>query len=237
MSNPPVQDRSKPLVLIIEDDENLAYLIMEALGNKGFEVAARTGPGAGLDLHRERKADLIILDRMFPEADGLAVLRTLRVAGDEVPVIMLTSMSELADRVEGLGQGADDYLGKPFSILELQARVQALLRRARGQGPGRAETTAAGPFRLDWEQMRVVREGRDQDITPQEFRILALLLRAAGKPLSRDELLAHAWPAIGRPASPRTVDVYIARLRSKLTRAQDPAWILTREGQGYCWKG
>ena len=237
MDSTPVQERSIPRLLVIEDDATLAFLIQEAMRNIGFEVSGAADPAQGLAQHREAPVDLIILDRMFPDSDGLAALRELRLAGDEVPVILLTSRSDLADRLAGLGEGADDYMGKPFSILELQARVQNLLRRVRRQTPAQAGTTTHGPFSIQWAHMRVTREGQALDLTPQEFRIMTLLIRAEGKPLDRTELLTLAWPANSRPASTHTVDVYVARLRSKLTRSADAPWILTHGGKGYSWSG
>ena len=235
MEVPPNPGPPRPRLLVIEDDETLAYLVAEAMQNKGFEVSSAADPALGLRLHRAAPVDLIILDRKFPGADGLTALRELRVAGDEVPVILLTSMNDLADRLAGLGEGADDYLAKPFSIQELQARVQALLRRSGHRAPGRAEPLKAGPFTLHRDNLRVERDGRSLDLTPQEVRIMTVLLRGSGQPVSRAEILTNAWPSDCRPASPHTVDVYMARLRSKLTRATDPPWILTHDGKGYAW--
>lgn len=237
MASPSTLDRPRHRVLLIEDDLTLAFLVREALENKGYEVATAADPAAGLEDHNRSRADLIILDRMFPGADGLATVKALRAAGEDVPVLMLTSRGEVEDKVAGLGAGADDYLCKPFSIVELQARVQAILRRAIRQATAQPEATLHGPFVLHWPQLRVEREGRALDLTPQEFRILALLVRCAGRPLSRQELLDHAWPSTSRPASLRTVDVYVARLRSKLGRAEDPPWIRTEGGGGYSWTG
>lgn len=229
--------RPRHRVLVIEDDTTLAFLVREALEHKGYEVATASDPAAGLREHGRLRADLIILDRMFPGMDGLDALKELRASGEEVPVILLTSRSEMADKVAGLGAGADDYLCKPFSIVELQARVQAILRRALRAASAQPETTQHGPFTLHWAQMRVEREGRSLDLTPQEFRILALLVRCVGRPMNRQELMVNAWPSTSRPASLRTVDVYVARLRSKLGREDDPPWILTEDGEGYAWNG
>jgi DNA-binding response OmpR family regulator len=234
---PHSSDRLGPRVLVIEDDETLAFLLQEALRNEGFEVYTAGAPMPGLHLHQQERMDLIILDLSFPGADGLTTLRELRAVGDVVPVIILTARGNLEDRVKGLGEGADDYISKPFSIVELQARVRALLRRMSRQVPAPTDSSMHGPFTLHWSQMRVEREGQTLDLTPQEFRILTLLIRFAGRPLSRSELLAFGWPTSSRPASPRTVDVYVARLRSKLGRPTDPSWILTAGGEGYSWNG
>ena len=223
-----------PRVLVAEDDATLAFLIQEALAREGYQVVTAASPDQGLALHRAEPVDLIVLDRMFPDQDGLAALRDLRLAGDRVPVLVLTSRSDVTDRVAGLREGADDYMGKPFAIAELKARVEALLRRAAPPAPALPDASQHGPFTLHWAQLRVERDGRSLDLTPQEFRILTLLLRNPGRAMSRAELLAGAWPSSSRPALVRTVDVYVARLRSKLGHSGDPAWILTRD-EGYAW--
>lgn len=223
-------------VLVAEDDATLAFLIQEALAREGYRVVTAASPDEGLAEHRTEPVDLIVLDRMFPDQDGLSALRELRLAGDGVPVLVLTSRSDVADRVTGLQEGADDYMGKPFAITELVARVEALLRRAAPRVPALPERSQHGPFTIHWAQLRVERDGRSLDLTPQEFRIMTLLLRHPGKVLSREELLVGAWPSSGRPALARTVDVYVARLRGKLGRGEEPAWILTRGREGYAWK-
>jgi two-component system phosphate regulon response regulator OmpR len=222
-----------PRILVIEDDEVIAAFIQEALRDCDLDVTVEEDPVAGLARHARERADLIILDRLFPRGDGLTALRDLRASGDEVPIILLTSKSELEEKLEGLGEGADDYMGKPFSIRELEARVRALLRRARASA--HPERSSHGPFTIDWAGMRVERDGEPVDLTPQEFRILALLIRCGGRTLPRMELLEQAWPASNRPANPRTVDVYVTRLRSKLRRESDPSWIRTQDGEGYAW--
>lgn len=237
MENPQAPEHRRSRVLVIEDDETLSFLIREALENKGHEVATAPDPVLGLAGHRAEPADLIVLDRMFPGGDGLQALHDLRLAGDEVPVILLTSRSAVEDRVEGLGGGADDYMGKPFAIAELQARVQALLRRSAKQTTVQPDISVQGPFTVHWAQMRVERDGRSLDLTPQEFRIMTLLIRSGGRPMNRTELMTGAWPASSRPAHLRTVDVYVARLRSKLGREADPVWIRTQDGEGYAWNG
>jgi len=231
------QEQPATKVLVIEDDATLAFLITEALENKGFKVSTAECRAEGLQAFHLERPDLIILDRMFPDGDGLELLRELRGAGEAIPVIILTSRNEINDKVAGLTEGADDYMGKPFSIVELQARVQALLRRAGQRDPGPAETTLHGPFTLRWGQMRVERGGQALDLTPQEFRVMAALVRAQGRPLNRLDLLTQAWPSNGRPACERTVDVYLARIRSKLAGDDDHAWIQTHAGGSYSWNG
>lgn len=180
-------------VLVAEDDTTLAFLIQEALCSEGYEVTTALSPAEGLELHRRQRMDLIILDRMFPDSDGLAALRELRIAGDGVPVLVLTSKGTVADKVTGLAEGADDYMGKPFAIAELRARVQALLRRAARPAPAPPEVSCHGPFTIHWLQLRVERDGRSLDLTPQEFRIMTLLLRSPGKAMTR----GNSWPPPG----------------------------------------
>ncbi|WP_243329002.1 response regulator transcription factor [Mesoterricola sediminis] len=230
-------DLSAARVLLIEDDEILAAMVQEVLEGRGLTVTVASHPEVGLALHAVHRADLILLDRMFPGADGLDTLRHLRDKGDAVPIILLTSRGELGDKLEGLGEGADDYMGKPFSVDELEARIRALLRRARPSPALPPDTSVHGPFTIDWAAMRVEREGQVLDLTPQEFRVLSHLIRTPDRPVPRAELLEKAWPPDGRPASPRTVDVYVTRLRSKLGRESDHPWILTLDGEGYSWNG
>ena len=223
-------------LLIIEDDLTVSFLLEESLTLDGFEVRVAEDPASGLRMHQARPADLIILDRTFPEGDGLALLRRLRSSGQDVPVLILSALGSVPERVEGLAEGADDYLPKPFSFLELQARIQALLRRTgRGPAPVRAPAReASGPgLVLDRTLMRAYRDGRDLETTPQEYRLLSLLVAHAGQALSRSELLNLGWPASSRPANVRTVDVYMARLRTKLGTWDGQPLIVTVGGAGY----
>ena len=223
-------------ILVIEDDQVLSCILEETLSHEGFSVRVVGDPDQGLVLHRASRADLIILDRLFAVGDGLTALQTLRGGGDMVPVIILTSKGSLDDRLRGLAEGSDDYISKPFSVQELLARVRAILRRSEKQGASPLEAAPWGPdFAVDMTCMRVFRDGRDLDITPQEFRLLSLLVQHAGQPMNRTELLLLGWPASSRPANLRTVDVYMARLRSKLGTRDGKPLITTVGGEGYLW--
>jgi DNA-binding response OmpR family regulator len=169
---------------------------------------------------------------MLPQMDGFAVLKNLRERKDEVPVLMLTARGQETDRVQGLSLGADDYLVKPFSVLELVARVKAILRRTRPVD--RPPLLRSGPFRFDLPRLEARRDGRALELTPREFRLLEILITHPGRTHSRRELLQLAWEPDARPSA-RTVDVHVANLRRKLGEEQGTPWIATVGGEGYRW--
>lgn len=220
-----------PRILIIEDDPGLRRLLQKALSQEGHVVEEAEDGLIGLQAHSARPADLIVLDLMLPNLDGFGVLEALRPQ-DEVPVIMLTAMGQERNRLQGFAHGADDYLVKPFSTLELLARIRAIFKRT--QRCRNQPTLASGPFCFDLTKRQGFREGEPLSISPSEFNVLEVLLLHPGQPLSRNEILKLAWSSDGRP-SPRTVDVHLANLRKKLAREGDPAWILTTGTLGYCW--
>jgi DNA-binding response OmpR family regulator len=185
-----------------------------------------------LAAHGAHRADLIVLDLMLPQLDGFEVLRTLRDRKDEVPVLLLTARGEETDRVKGLSLGADDYLVKPFSVLELMARVKAILRRTRPVD--RPPRLRSGPFQFNLPRLEARRDGRPLELTPREFRLLEILITHAGRTHSRKELLQLAWEPDARPSA-RTVDVHIANLRRKLGEEVGAPWITTVGGEGYRW--
>ena len=225
MVNPPILERdSVTHILVVEDEPSLCQLLVNNLSFEGYSVEAAGDGVPALAAHAAHRADLIVLDLMLPQMDGFAVLRTLREGKDEVPVLMLTARGEETDRVQGLSLGADDYLVKPFSVLELMARVKAILRRTRPMD--RPPLLRSGPFRR--------RDGRLLDLTPREFRLLEILITHPGRTHSRKELLQLAWEQDARPSA-RTVDVHIANLRRKLGEEQGSSWITTVGGEGYRW--
>lgn len=220
-------------ILVVEDEPNLRQLLVNNLGYEGYSVAAVDDGRPALAAHQQQRADLIVLDLMLPHLDGFQVLEALRGRNDQVPVLMLTARGEEADRVKGLSVGADDYLVKPFSVLELVARIKAILRRTQPALP--PALLSSGPFRFDLPALEVSREGTVLDTTPREFRILEILIAHPGRTHSRNELLQLAWEADGRP-TPRTVDVHVANLRKKLGEdEQGRPFITTVGGEGYRW--
>lgn len=219
-------------ILVVEDEPSLCQLLVNNLSFEGYSVEAAGDGVPGLAAHAAHRADLIVLDLMLPQLDGFEVLRTLRERKDEVPVLMLTARGEEIDRVQGLSLGADDYLVKPFSVLELIARVKAILRRTRPLD--RPILLRSGPFRFDLPRLEAKREGRMLELTPREFRLLEILITHAGRTHSRKELLALAWEPDARPSA-RTVDVHIANLRRKLGEEETAPWIATVGGEGYRW--
>ncbi len=221
-------------ILVVEDEPSLRQLLLTNLAFEGYAVEGVDDGLPALAAHAQRRADLLVLDLMLPGLDGFRVLEDLRGRGDAVPVLLLTARGEEVDRVKGLSMGADDYLVKPFSILELVARIKAILRRVQPALPG-PRTLRSGPFRFDLPALEASRDGRPLDLTSREFRILEILITRPGKTHSREELLRLAWEADARP-TPRTVDVHVANLRRKLGEdAQGRPGIATVGGEGYRW--
>lgn len=219
-------------ILVVEDEPSLCQLLVNNLSYEGYSVEAVDDGVPALAAHTARPADLIMLDLMLPQLDGFEVLRTLRERRDHVPVLLLTARGEESDRVKGLSLGADDYLVKPFSVLELLARVKAILRRTRPVD--RPTLLRSGPFRFNLPRLEARRDGRPLELTPREFRLLEILISHAGRTHSRKELLQLAWEPDARPSA-RTVDVHIANLRRKLGEELGAPWITTVGGEGYRW--
>ena len=222
-------------ILVVDDEQLLVKGIKFNLENDGYSVDGAYDGKAALELFRENRYDLIILDLMLPEIDGLTVCRKIREESN-VPVIMLTAKSEGRDKLIGFEYGADDYVTKPFDILELKARIRVILRRS-GKGAGRSEDfIEIGSIKADLLQ-RTVYVGKEAvDLTAKEFDMLATLMRNKGKIFSRERLLAEVW---GKdfPTDIRTVDVHVRRLREKLEKDDaNPEYILTKWGVGYYFK-
>lgn len=218
-------------ILIIEDDRELRGLLQKALRHAGYRVDCAEDGVKGLEIHQARPADLIVLDLMLPNLDGFGVLNELRPR-DEVPVIMLTAMGQERSRILGFEHGADDYIVKPFSTLELLARIRVIFKRT--QRFKEPQDFVTGPFHIDLTRRVVTRNGSLLAITSSEFNVLEVLLQHPGHPITRTEILRLAWSATKRP-SPRTVDVHLTNLRKKLTLPGDPTWIRTSGTLGYCW--
>ncbi|MBP8309579.1 MAG: response regulator transcription factor [Burkholderiaceae bacterium] len=217
---------------MIEDDARLAAMVRTYLGDAGFEVAVADDAARGLR-HLERQPyDLVLLDLMLPDADGLEVCRRIR-AGSAVPIIMVTAKGETTDRVVGLELGADDYLAKPFDPRELLARVRAVLRR-RGadSGPG-AEPLRFGRLEIDKASRQVRRDGQDLGLTARQHDLLVALAERAGRVLSRDQLIDLVG-ADGGDTIDRSIDVHIAKIRAAIEDdPHRPKRIITVRGAGY----
>jgi len=218
-------------VLVVEDDVRVADFLLRGLRAEGYGVQlARTGP-EGLALARTGDPALLLLDLMLPGMSGLELCQTLRAEGRHVPVLMLTAMSNLEDKVNGLRLGADDYLTKPFAFEELLARIEALLRRGREQRP-RASSLQVADLLLDRERMQVTRAGQSIVLTAKELAFLELLMSAPGRVYSRERILSNVWGTNEDPLT-NVVDVYVRRLRSKIDEGHSIALIKTVRGLGY----
>lgn len=221
-------------ILVVDDDPKIVHLVRTYLEREGFRVSSAADGRAALEAARANHPALIVLDVMLPEVDGLAVTRVLRRDSD-VPVLMLSARGSATDRVAGLGEGADDYLAKPFSPAELVMRVKAILRRADAQ-PRAAERD---PLRLadlviDVDRHEVVRADVTIPLSLAEFRLLAALVRADGRVLSREALLDALYGDGSVEALDRTIDVYIRRLREKLgDDPEQPRYVMTVRRVGY----
>ena len=222
-------------ILVVEDNPDLAFGLRNNLEIEGYEVmVAEDGP-TGLERARKALPDLIMLDLMLPGLDGYRVLRTLRDEGVLTPVLILTARGEEADKVRGFRLGADDYVTKPFGVLELLARVEALLRRSvlAGQRGGADGCARVGDIEVDRDTRSVMRRGEAVELTPMEFDLLAALLRRRGAVASRLELLKEVWGYQASVVS-RTVDTHVAELRRKLEdNPASPKYIITVRKAGY----
>jgi DNA-binding response OmpR family regulator len=217
-------------ILLVDDEPTLLATLAYNLQQAGYEVLTATDGLTALDLARAESPDLAILDLMLPEIDGLTVCRSLRQASG-MPILILTARSGELDKIVGLESGADDYLTKPFSLGELQARIRALLRRASGTRP--TEELNSGDISLNLVSRRATRKGSELVLSPKEFSLLVELMRHRGAVLSRDLLLTRVW-GYDFYGDTRTVDVHIRWLREKIE--DDPARperIVTVRGIGY----
>jgi len=220
-------------ILVIEDNPDLAYGLRNNLEIEGYDVEVAKDGTKGLSRAKVGRPDLVVLDLMLPGMDGFRVLRALRDDGHGMPVLILTARGEEADKVRGLRLGADDYVTKPFGVLELLARVEALLRRTAPPGDGAGDPEQFGAVEIIPASRTVLRSGRPVALTPKEFDLLIALLRRDGAVVSRMELLTEVWGYSAAVLS-RTVDTHVAELRRKLeTDPAAPQHILTVRKAGY----
>jgi two-component system OmpR family response regulator len=217
-------------ILIIEDDNETRDYVAAGLKEAGHNVDSAKDGYEGLNLAKEGSYDLLIVDRMLPHLDGLTLVKTLRGANCHVPVLFLTTMCGIDDRVEGLNAGADDYLVKPFAFSELIARVNALLRRPRGTVEQKVLQVSG--VEIDLMKRLVKRDEQLIDLQPTEFRLLEYLVRHAGQVVTRTMLLEKVWDFHFDPKT-NIVETHISRLRSKLNAGGKPDLIQTVRGAGY----
>ncbi|MEO6324219.1 MAG: response regulator transcription factor [Thermoanaerobaculia bacterium] len=221
---------TRPRVLVVEDDRETREFVARALAEIGLDVTAVGAIAPGQAAENERPFDLLVLDRMLPDGTTLTWIHDLRRRGNGVPVLILTALSDVSERVKGLEAGCDDYLGKPFAPLELKARARALLRR----GHRTRREVREGRLRLDLDRREAFVEGAELALTEREFRVLELLVTAKG--IGRDQLLDEVWGE-STPETGASLDVIVSRLRRKLGALELPSAIETVRGYGFKWRG
>ena len=222
-------------ILVVDDEALLVKGIRFNLQNEGYEVITGSDGLEAVRLVREQSPNLVILDVMMPNMDGLTACDRIREFSD-VPIILLTAKAEDMDKLMGFDHGADDYLTKPFNILELKARIRALLRRAGGSGKDPGNTLSIGSITLDLNARNAYRAGVLVDLTAKEFDVIEFLMRNPNRVYSREALLDTIW-AYEYRSDIRTVDVHIRRLREKLEKnPAEPKYILTKWGVGYYFR-
>lgn len=220
-------------ILLVEDEEGLILTLTDRLISEGYKVTSARDGEAGLHLALNNSFDLIILDIMLPKKNGFDVCRDLRGKGIVTPILMLTAKGETIDKVVGLKLGADDYLTKPFEVIELLARLEALLRRSTNAIQNSIETFSFNDIEIDFRRAEVKKNNQSLEFSAMEFKLLQYLIEHRGEVLKRDELLDEVWGYDAMPTT-RTVDVHIAWLRQKLEdNPRYPQFIQTVHGFGY----
>lgn len=224
-------------ILTIEDDPAIRRGIVDALRFAGFETLEAARGDQGLDLARGCEYDLLLLDLVLPGREGWEILREVRRLRPTLPVIILTARADEEDRVRGLRDGADDYVVKPFSVKELLARVEAVLRRS-PQRPSDLASLAIPGGRIDWERREVrFEDGCRAEVSEREWELLRYLAANAGRAIAREEILANVWGMSPKGITTRTIDMHVARLREKLRDDPDePTILLTVRGKGYMFQ-
>ena len=217
-------------ILIVEDDVEAAEAMDRGLTEGGHECRRAVDGEEGLALARQAEFDVMIVDRMMPKMDGVTLVETLRRDGDQTPVLFLSALGEINDRVTGLKAGGDDYLVKPYAFAELIARVEALSRR---RETGSVQTLLkVGDLEMDLIGRTVHRQGKEIDLQPREFQLLEFMMRHAGQSVTRTMLLEKVWEYHFDPQT-NVIDVHISRLRSKIDKGFDRAMLQTVRGAGY----
>ena len=217
-------------ILIVEDDLEAAEVMDRGLTEAGHECVRASDGEAGLSAAQAGEFDVMIVDRMMPRMDGVSMVQALRREGDQTPVLFLSALGEINDRVEGLKAGGDDYLVKPYAFVELIARVEALSRR---RETGSVQTLLrVGELEMDLIARTVHRQGKEIDLQPREFQLLEFMMRHAGQSVTRTMLLEKVWEYHFDPQT-NVIDVHVSRLRSKIDKDFDRAMLQTVRGAGY----
>jgi len=223
-------------VLLVEDEPGLVLTLTDRLSREGYDVQSSSDGESGLARATRETFDLVLLDVMLPRLGGFDVVRELRKQSIETPVIMLTARGQVVDKVVGLKLGADDYVTKPFEMVELLARIEAKLRRTPAT-PHPADGHQFGDIRMDFRKAEISRGGATLDLSAREFQLLRYFIEHRGATLSREELLNEVWGYNSMPST-RTVDVHVAWLRQKIEpNPRHPQYILTVHGMGYKFAG
>jgi len=220
-------------ILIVEDDPGISLSLKDEFESDGYTVYTAANGQKGWELAKEKRPDIIILDLMLPVMNGYEVCKRLRNEGDTTPIIILTVKDQEIDKVLGLELGADDYVTKPFSLRELQARVKAIFRRTEERIKDLA-TFQFGQVELNFKRYEAIRRGKKLELTPLEFQILKLLIQRKGEVLSRDDFLDRIWGEDNIHVTYRTVDSHISNIRKKIEDdPSHPKYILSIRGVGY----
>lgn len=217
-------------ILLIEDDGAVADYICQGMRERGYEVEHVADGRRGLERVRDGSFDALIVDRMLPGVDGLSIVADLRERGGKTPVLILSALGEVDDRVKGLRMGGDDYLVKPFAFAELLARIEAILRRQ--QGSAHQTRLRVGDLEMDLLAHRVTRAGESLNLQPREYKLLEYLMKHAGQVVTRTMLLENVWDYHFDPQT-NVIDVHVSRLRQKLDKGFDQPLLTTVRGAGY----
>lgn len=225
------------IILVVDDEKSVREVLRVRLTMMGYTVITASDGESAVQLFQEHNPDVVVLDVMMPKVDGFQVCQQLR-ENSTTPIIFLTALEDVPNRLKGLALGADDYLVKPFSLKELETRIRTILRRVRGQeyknNPLEPGTKRLGHLIIDFNKRRVYKEGSRIDLTELEFKLIDLLSTSAGTAISRNDLLERIWGYDPNHCDTRVVDVHISRLRSKIEiDPRNPEYILTIRGEGY----
>ncbi|MEW6210673.1 MAG: response regulator transcription factor [Acidobacteriota bacterium] len=223
-------------VLIVEDDQAMAVALRDGFEYEGYAVAVARDGASGLEMALQKEIDLIVLDVMLPRVSGLDICKQLRADGNDIPIILLTARGQEIDKVLGLKLGADDYVTKPFSFMELAARVEAVLRRATRKVE-KVEVYQLGDLTLDFKKCEARRGEEEIELSPREFKLMKYFIEHQGEVITRDQLLDAVWGYDSFPLT-RTVDTHIAKLRQKIEDDPgNPHHIVTVHRAGYKFVG